>query len=78
AFQKVNCKEVIFSILPDNQEHEFSSATDGSVTGSIAVMNYRKLASMDYDGKTCYELMLDIREALANAFLGTLMNEHKV
>ncbi|AVC43755.1 hypothetical protein B4919_02645 [Francisella tularensis subsp. novicida] len=78
AFQKVNYKDVIFSILPDNQEQEFSSATDGSVIGIIAVMNYRKLASMDYDVKTCYELMLDILEALAKAFHGTLMNEHKV
>ncbi|MDE5033692.1 hypothetical protein NAI60_09430, partial [Francisella tularensis subsp. holarctica] len=67
-------KDVIFSILPDNQEQEFSSATDWSVTGIIAVMNYRKLASMDYDDKTCYELMLDILEALAKAFHGTLMN----
>ena len=78
VFQKVNYKDVIFSILPDNQEQEFFSATDGNITGIIAVMNCRKLASIDYDVKTCYELMLDILEDLAKSFHGTLMNEHKV
>ena len=78
VFQKVNYKDVIFSILPDNQEREFFSAKDGSITGIIAVMNFRKLASIDYDVKTCYKLMLDVLEDLAKSFHGTLMNEHKV
>lgn len=78
VFQKVNYKDVIFSILPDNQEQEFFSAKDGSITGIIAVMNCRKLASIDYDVKTCYKLMLDVLEDLAKSFHGTLMNEHKV
>lgn len=33
---------------------------------------------MDYDVKTCYELMVDVLEALAKSFYGTLMNEHKI
>ncbi|MFV9972761.1 MAG: cell division protein ZipA C-terminal FtsZ-binding domain-containing protein [Francisella endosymbiont of Hyalomma asiaticum] len=78
VFQKVNYKDVIFSILPNNQEQEFFSAKDGSITGIIAVMNCRKLASIDYDVKTCYKLMLDVLEDLAKSFHGTLMNEHKV
>lgn len=78
VFQKVNYKDVIFSISPDNQEQEFFSAKDGSITGIIAVMNCRKLASIDYDVKTCYELMPDVLEDLAKSFHGTLMNEHKV
>lgn len=78
VFQKLNYKDVIFSILPDNQSQEFSSSKDGAVDGIIAVMNYRKLAGMGYDVKTCYELMMDILEALDKSFHGTLMNEHKI
>lgn len=78
VFQKINYKDVIFSILPDSEEQEFSAANEGEIRGIIAVMNYRKLADIGYDVKTCYELMLDILEALAKSFNGTLMNEHKV
>jgi len=41
-------------------------------------MNYKKLISMEYDVKTCYELMMDVLEALSRSFHGTLMNEHKI
>lgn len=77
-FQKVNYSDVIFSILPDNDSQEFQGSREGSVDGVIAVMNYKKLSSMDYDVKTCYELMVDVLEALNKSFYGTLMNEHKV
>ncbi|AFJ43237.1 cell division protein ZipA C-terminal FtsZ-binding domain-containing protein [Francisella orientalis] len=78
VFQKVNYKDIIFSVLPDSEEQVFAAANDGEVKGVIAVMNYRKLANIGYDVKTCYELMLDILEALSKSFNGTLMNEHKV
>ena len=64
--------------MPDNDSQEFQGSREGSVDGVIAVMNYKKLSSMDYDVKTCYELMVDVLEALNKSFYGTLMNEHKV
>lgn len=78
VFQKLNYDDVIFSILPDNQDQIFVDSKEGYVQGIIAVMNYRKLASMEYDVKTCYELMMDILEAMGKSFHGTLMNEHKI
>ncbi|AEI35725.1 MULTISPECIES: cell division protein ZipA C-terminal FtsZ-binding domain-containing protein [Francisella] len=78
VFQKINYKDVIFSVLPDNEGQEFLASNEGEVNGIVAVMNYRKLANIGYDVKTCYELMLDILEALGKSFNGTLMNEHKV
>ena len=78
VFQKLNYNDVIFSILPDNEEQVFADAKEGQVEGIIAVMNYRKLAGMEYDVKTCYELMMDILEAMGKSFHGTLMNEHKI
>ena len=41
-------------------------------------MNFKKLASLEYDVKTCYEVMMDILEAINKNFHGTLMNEHKI
>lgn len=78
VFQKLNYNDVIFSVLPDNEEQVFADAKEGQVDGIIAVMNYRKLAGMEYDVKTCYELMMDILEAMGKSFHGTLMNEHKI
>ncbi|GAB4222122.1 MAG: cell division protein ZipA C-terminal FtsZ-binding domain-containing protein [Francisella sp.] len=78
AFQKINSKDVIFSILPDNQEQEFVNDTDGSINRIIAVMNYKKLASIGYDVKVCYELMLDLLYSLVESFDGILMNEHQI
>lgn len=78
VFQKLNYNDVIFSVLPDNEEQVFADAKEGQVEGIIAVMNYRKLAGMEYDIKTCYELMMDILEAMGKSFHGTLMNEHKI
>ena len=78
VFQKLNYSDVIFSILPDNEDQVFADSKEGYVSGIIAVMNYRKLASMEYDVKTCYELMMDILEAMSKSFHGTLMNEHRI
>ncbi|WP_150466628.1 cell division protein ZipA C-terminal FtsZ-binding domain-containing protein [Francisella sp. SYW-9] len=78
VFQKLNYNDVIFTVLPDNEEQVFADTKTGRVDGIIAVMNYRKLASMEYDVKTCYELMMDILEAMGKSFHGTLMNEHRI
>ncbi|QIW09595.1 cell division protein ZipA C-terminal FtsZ-binding domain-containing protein [Francisella sp. LA112445] len=78
VFQKLNYNDVIFTVLPDNEDQVFVDAKEGKVDGIIAVMNYRKLASMEYDVKTCYELMMDILEAMSKSFHGTLMNEHRI
>lgn len=78
VFQKINYDDVIFSILPDNEQQEFLDSKEGSIDGIIAVMNYKKLASMEYDVKTCYELMVDILEGLGKSFHGTLLNEHRI
>lgn len=78
VFQKLNYNDVIFSVLPDNEEQVFVDSKEGHVSGIIAVMNYRKLAGMEYDVKTCYKLMMDILEAMSKSFHGTLMNEHKI
>ena len=78
VFQKLNYNDVIFSVLPDNEEQVFADAKEGQVDGIIAVMNYRKLAGMEYDVKTCFELMMDILEAMGKSFHGTLMNEHRI
>jgi len=78
VFQKRNYNDVIFSVLPDNESQVFESSKEGEVTGLIAVMNFKKLASLEYDVKTCYEVMMDVLEALNKSFHGTLMNEHKI
>ncbi|MED7787474.1 cell division protein ZipA C-terminal FtsZ-binding domain-containing protein [Francisella sp. 19X1-34] len=78
VFQKLNYNDVIFSILPDSEEQIFVDIKQDKVDGIVAVMNYRKLANMEYDIKTCYELMMDILEAMGKSFHGTLMNEHKI
>ncbi|AIT09959.1 membrane protein [Candidatus Francisella endociliophora] len=77
-FQKINYKDVIFTVLADNESQEFISSKEGKVDGLIAVMNYKKLTTMEYDVKTCYELMMDVLEALSKSFHGTLMNEHRI
>ncbi|QIV96461.1 ZipA-like protein with FtsZ-binding domain [Allofrancisella inopinata] len=78
VFQKINYRDVIFSILPDNDKQEFESTNNGSINGIIAVMNFRKLSALGYDVKTCYELLMDILETLNKSYHGTLMNEHRV
>ena len=78
VFQKINYTNVIFSVLPDNESQVFESSKNGEVSGVIAVMNFKKLANLEYDVKTCYEVMMDILEALSKNFHGTLMNEHKI
>lgn len=78
VFQKINYKDVIFSVLPDNGSQVFESSKKGDVTGIVVVMNFKKLAALEYDVKTCYELMMDILEALNKNFHGTLMNEHRI
>ncbi|MGQ4003030.1 cell division protein ZipA C-terminal FtsZ-binding domain-containing protein [Francisellaceae bacterium CB300] len=78
VFQKINYNDVIFSVLPDNESQVFESSKDGKVSGIVVVMNFKKLASLEYDVKTCYEVMMDILEALNKNFHGTLMNEHKI
>ena len=78
VFQKTNCDDVIFSILPDNERQVFESSKEGEVCGIIVVMNFKKLASIKYDVKTCYEVMMDMLEALNKNFHGTLMNENKI
>ena len=78
VFQKINYNDVIFSVLPDNDSQVFESSKEGNVSGVIVVMNFKKLANLDYDVKTCYEVMMDILEALSKSFHGTLMNEHKI
>jgi hypothetical protein len=78
VFQKINYNDVIFSVLPDNESQVFESSKEGGVSGIVAVMNFKKLANLEYDVKTCYEIMMDILEALNKNFHGTLMNEHKI
>ena len=78
VFQKISYNDVIFSILPDNESQVFESSKEGEVSGIVAVMNFKKLAALEYDVKTCYEVMMDILEALSKNFHGTLMNEHKM
>ena len=78
VFQKINYNDVIFSVLPDNESQVFESSKEGMVSGIVAVMNFKKLANSEYDVKTCYEVMMDILEALNKSFHGTLMNEHKI
>ncbi len=78
VFQKINYDDVIFSVLVDNANHVFESSKEGVVSGIVAVMNFKKLSTLEYDVKTCYELMIDILEALSKNFHGTLMNEHKI
>jgi c-di-AMP phosphodiesterase-like protein len=78
VFQKINYSDVIFSILPDNDKQIFEFSNVGQVSGIVAVMNFKKLVSMEYDVKACYELMMDILETLSKSFHGTLMNEHKI
>ena len=78
VFQKINYNDVVFSVLPDNESQVFESSKEGEVSGIIAVMNFKKLVALEYDVKTCYEVMMDILEALNKSFHGTLMNEHKI
>lgn len=78
VFQKLNYKDVIFSILPNNESQVFESPKEGEVSGIVAVMNFKKLISLEYDVKTCYEVMVDMLESLNKSFHGTLMNEHKI
>lgn len=33
---------------------------------------------MQYDVKTCYELMMDVLEAMNKSFHGTIMNENRI
>ena len=77
-FQKVNYDDVIFSILPDDDKQQFESQDQGEVGTVIAVMNFKKLAALEYDVKTCYDLLMDVLEALNNSFQGTLMNENRI
>ncbi|APC96704.1 hypothetical protein [Francisella frigiditurris] len=75
-FQKVSYKDVIYSILPDNESQTFEGIT--KVKSIIVVMNYRKVASEGYDVKVCYESMIDMLDSLVKAFSGVLMSENKV
>ena len=78
VFQKISYDDVIFSVLPDNESQVFESSKEGEVSRIVVVMNFKKLARLEYGVKTCYEAMMDILEALNKNFHGTLMNEHKV
>lgn len=75
-FQKVSYKDVIYSILPDNESQTFEGVN--KVKSIIIVMNYRKVASEGYDIKVCYESMIDMLDSLVKAFSGVLMSENKV
>lgn len=78
VFQKINYEDVIFTVLPDNETQVFESQKEGSVNVLIAVMNFKKLANQQYDVKTCYELMMDILEAMSKSFHGIVMNENRI
>ncbi|AXA34411.1 cell division protein ZipA C-terminal FtsZ-binding domain-containing protein [Francisella adeliensis] len=78
VFQKVNYDDVIFTVLPDNKAQVFESQKEGSIKSLVVVMNFKKLADMQYDVKTCYELMMDVLEAMNKSFHGTIMNENRI
>ncbi len=78
VFQKINYDDVIFSILPDNETRTFAGRNEGSVKKIVAVMNFKKLSSQEYDTKTCYELIMDVLDGLSKQSSGTLMNEHGI
>lgn len=78
VFQKVNYDDVIFTVLPDNEAQVFESQKEGSIKSLVVVMNFKKLADMQYDVKTCYELMMDVLEAMNKSFHGTIMNENRI
>ncbi|MFC4893165.1 hypothetical protein ACFPDQ_08905 [Pseudofrancisella aestuarii] len=75
-FQKVSYKDVIYSVLPDNESQTFEGIT--KVKSIIIVMNYRKVASEGYDVKVCYESMVDMLDSFVKTFPGVLMSENKI
>lgn len=78
VFQKINYNDVIFSILADNEKQAFESQNEGSVSKIVAVMNFKKLATFDYDIKACYESIMDVLDDVSKSYGGTIMNENRI
>ena len=76
VYQRQINRNVIFSILADNEKQLFESAVSGEESKFILVMNFRKVISQDFNVKSSYEDMMDLSEQLQKNFGGVLLNEN--
>ncbi len=76
VYQRQINRNVIFSILADNEKQLFESAVSGEESKFILVMNFRKVISQDFNIKSSYEDMMDLSDKLQKNFGGVLLNEN--
>jgi hypothetical protein len=77
-YQKTIDRNVIFSVLADNDEQLFDSPVVGSEKKLIIVMNYKKVSSLGYNVKDYYEDMMDSIDSLNKNFNGIILNENGI
>ena len=77
-FQFLNYRDVIYTIIPDNEEQSFDNLNNEINLPLIIVMNFKKVKSLGYNPKECYENMLIMLENMTEKFNGTIMNENNL
>ena len=78
VYQKVIDRNVIFSVLADNEQQLFESPLIGAEKKLIVVMNYKKIISLGYDIKECCEDMMDTIDIFNKCYNGILLNENGI
>lgn len=78
VYQRTIDRNVIFSILADNDEQLFDSPVVGSEKKLIIVMNYKKVSSLGYNVKDYYEEMMSGIDSLNKIFNGVILNENGI
>ena len=78
VFQLLNYRDVIYTVIPDNEEQSFDNLNNEFNLPLIIVMNFKKVKSLGYNSKECYENMLDMLDNMSDKFNGIIMNENNL